>query len=135
MIYKTFYGNHIDISKIVSISDAYFEDGSGGNFVGFAINFQLMNKPLLYKRKLTIEENGGWNDSLYILNVALTDGRVIEYGQHEIEDKEIQAVANLQKQVDEIIKVWEDFKETSQSSIEARLGLIEERIKSKGYFR
>ena len=132
MIYKTFYGSHIDISKIISISDVYFEDnmGRGGYFVGFSMSFQLMDKPLLYRRKLTIDEYGGYCSG-YVRNVALIDGRVVEY-EYGIEDKEIQAVANLQKQIDEIIKVWKDFKKTSQSSIEARLSLIEDKIQTKG---
>ncbi len=48
MIYKTFYGNHIDLSKLVGVSEAYFIDrmGWGGYFVGFDMQFQLMDNPI-----------------------------------------------------------------------------------------
>ena len=48
-IVKIFTGKHIDLSKIISISDAYIDRmGSEGWFVGFNIICQLRDEPLSY---------------------------------------------------------------------------------------
>ena len=49
-IFKTRFGTHIDLSHILSISDAYFVDrmGSGGYFVEFQIQFILRDSPIFY---------------------------------------------------------------------------------------
>lgn len=51
MIYKTPFGTHIDLARIVEISDAMFINrmGSGGYFVGFYIHYQLKDEPVWYE--------------------------------------------------------------------------------------
>lgn len=84
-IYKTFYGKHIDLSKLISIDDAYYIDklGAGGYSVGFDMHFQLLESPMHFRR----------------------------YINNSIEKKDIIAVANLQKQIDEIIQAWKNYVE------------------------
>lgn len=105
MIYKTFFNIHIDLDKIVSISDAYFINRSFRDFghgVAFDIHIQLLNKPIHYERELTYEEQN--QDTC---NPILIDNNKI-YSGHNIDDTNILAVQNLQKQVDEIIQAWKE---------------------------
>lgn len=115
MIYKIPFGKlgkHIDLSKLVVISDAYFMDhmGSGGYYVGFHMEFQLMERAIIYQRELTIKENP-WvlegNDSYSIL---MTDGTVYNNIRSDIDESKVQAVVNLQKEVDLIVMAWNDSK-------------------------
>ena len=81
MIYKTFFGKYIDLSKLVFVSDAYFETYK----VHFELYFQILDVPIVYTRDLTFNECG-------------------------LDDEYELAISNLQSQVNEIIKAWEDFK-------------------------
>jgi hypothetical protein len=94
MIYKTPFGKHIDLSKLVSISDAYFIDrmGYGGWFVGFDMHFQLMDNPILFERELVEDKEYTFHDK----------HQLIQEGGQPI------AVVNMQKQIDEIIKAWKE---------------------------
>lgn len=98
-IVKTFIGKHIDLSKIVAISDAEFIDrmGNGGYYVGFKIHIQLMDKPIEYMRKITYQEEeqdfGKWPDRK-------------RYCESDFIHRKPIAVVNLQRQVDELIRQW-----------------------------
>lgn len=50
-IYKTPFGTHIDLARILEVSDAVFIDrrGSGGYYVGFYIQYQLRDEPIWYE--------------------------------------------------------------------------------------
>lgn len=95
-IVKAFTGQYIDLSKVVSISDARFLDrmGSGGWFVTFEINVQLMEKPIVYTRKFEYDEYN-FND------------------KHELiyaKDRRTPlAVERLQKQVDDLVRQWKEI--------------------------
>lgn len=104
-IVKTFIGKYIDLSKVVSISDAYFINrmGHGGYFVGFEIHCQLLEQPIKYERMLDWGEEGKGRD------VKMVDGECAEppnifHGNQY--DKDILAVHNLQKQIDELVEQW-----------------------------
>lgn len=98
-IIKTFIGKHIDLSKVVAISDARFINrmGFGGYFVGFEIHCQLLDKPIIYERKFD------WDES------ERGDVRAIIYGEDE---QTPLAVERLQKQIDELIEQWKQLKES-----------------------
>lgn len=88
---------HVDMSKIVAISDAYFIDryGSGGYYVGFHIDVQLMDQPLKYERELEYHEQhdtSGYRKSP-------------KYGKNGKTIAEI----NLQREIDKIIELWKEY--------------------------
>lgn len=85
MIYKTWFGKYIDLSKVVSISEAHQCEGQWR--LGFEIYCQLLERPIKYRT--------WWNS-------AIKDG-------YEITRKE------LQQKIDDMVKVWKDFKESQRS--------------------
>lgn len=124
VIYKTFYGTRIDLSKIVSISEAYIINnmGHGGFFVGFSMRFQG-DEPTHYSRELyyedyKINEDRKFSHGAHAFDLLMVDGTYqpwekvrsspLEHGSGQ-EDK-ILAVHRLQEQVDEIVKWWEELK-------------------------
>jgi hypothetical protein len=79
MIYKTWFGKHIDLSKIASITDAYTKSYAhlkDQKYVMFDINDQIATS-------------------------------------HKIVNS--QNVNMMQQKIDELVKVWKDFKESQQS--------------------
>lgn len=100
-IVKTFMGKHIDLSKVVSISDAEFFDrmGFGGYFVGFEMEVQLLDKPIKYERKLTYEERQQYEEN----------HKKLPYGLQVSTSQSILAVRNLQKQINELIQQWKEI--------------------------
>ena len=93
-IVKIFTGKHIDLSKIVSISDAYFIDhmGRGGWFVGFDIDFQLKDDLTKYIKEV---EEIRFGD---VLELKMIDGTFVKINDvRTIKDKsKILDVKNLQ---------------------------------------
>lgn len=105
-IYKTPFGFHIDLDKIIAIGDAEFLDkmGSGGWFVTFSIDVQLRDTPITYTRELVFNTEYEFKHEHHAIMI---DGpsiaaRIID----RVDPKRILAVANLQKQIDELISVW-----------------------------
>jgi hypothetical protein len=114
-IVKIFTGRYVDLSRIVSITDAYFIDrtGSGGLYVGFDMivdaidhkpSYSTIKDPvepvtLHYRRELTCNEysplkEGEWNfGKRYMLKCG-------EDGSTPL------AVERLQKQVDKLVIQW-----------------------------
>lgn len=92
-IVKTFIGKHIDLSKVIAISDARFIDrmGHGGYFVGFEIDVQLRDEPIKYVRGFEyIEES---------------EGLKIVYGE---DGNTPLAVERLQAQIDHLVEQWKE---------------------------
>lgn len=60
-IYKHPYGIHIDLSKIISVSEPKFLafNEAGIPFVGYELTCQLQDKPLLVARKIRDDEKDG----------------------------------------------------------------------------
>lgn len=109
-IVRTFFGKHIDLSKVISISDAYFIDrmGSGGYYVGFDIQAQLLDNPIRYEREFEHCESGRDCDHRpYPLRM---DGRQVPASHYHNSktDEDIMAVIRLQEQVDELIEQWKE---------------------------
>lgn len=98
-IQKIFTDEHIDLDKVVLISDAYFIDrmGSGGWYVGFHIIFQLMDDPVRYTREFAFDEYKFTNEK----------GHELIYADNS---PEILAVHRYQKQIDKVIKMWKEYK-------------------------
>lgn len=121
MIYKTFFNKHIDLSKIVSITDAYYIGSlytSGGSSVGFDIHIQLLDSPMHYRRNFSIEEVER-NDPIKV------DGTTLRFEDCQCEsetyDPDILAVHNLQKQIDVLVKVWKLWKDSENDITEKDL--------------
>lgn len=106
-IIKTFIGKHIDLSKVVSISDAYFEDnmGYGGYFASFEIDIQLRDEPIKYNREFKYDEYDYHNGNH---TITLFDGRKVESSELYDSDNhyEILAVRRLQQEINELIDQW-----------------------------
>lgn len=98
-------GLHIDLDKIVAISDAYFIDemGSGGWFVGFWIEVQLKDERLYLRRELVDETE---------VKFSMTVGHQLKVldaswqGPHVYSRPDIVAVHNLQRDIDGLIEKW-----------------------------
>lgn len=97
MIVRAFWGVHIDLTKIVSVSDAYFMDrmGSGGYYWGFDVHCQLLDRPIhleydsdeLNVEVHTIQANG--KPLTMLPEIAALSG-----------------IAVLQPQIEEFIELW-----------------------------
>lgn len=102
-IIKTFMGTHIDLSKIVSISDAYFINNLGdtnyyfkGAFkAGFDIHIQLLDKPIHYE--------------IDFIDREFSDEYIPPLPKHWYGSDSLIGVERLQKQVDELIQQWKDI--------------------------
>jgi hypothetical protein len=107
-IVKTFIGRHIDLSKVVSISDAYFIDnmGSGGFYVGFEIHCQLLDSPIKYERKFEYDEEDFSGHRPKPVTTSISSDLYFL-----IEDKDILAVQRLQKQINELVEQWKSVNE------------------------
>lgn len=108
-IVKTFTGKNIDLSRVVSISDAYFIDkmGSGGYYVGFEIHCQLLDAPIKYTRPFEYDEythEGGVKVKL--INGEFENTSNFLYGENH---RRILAVRRLQAQINELIEQWKSI--------------------------
>lgn len=117
-IVKIFTGKHIDLSKIVSISDAEFFNrmGSGGWSVGFEIECQLLDKPIRYERSLAADEYKF--DNHYRLVTFMASGNLTSVHISDLNCDSIKsslAICRLQDQIDEIIKLWKEYKDSEKS--------------------
>ena len=124
-IYKTFYGETIDLSKVSSISQAGLKIKSKNNlgtpYVYFKVSF-VGCKEYIYKRKLhkgeyeivTKYEKCGHSNFTYMANVdyikVMFDdkSRYLKKAKKADVNKCI-AVQNLQKQVDNFICDWKTY--------------------------
>lgn len=103
-IYRMFNGKHIDLSKVLSISDAAYSGNRSGS-VYFSIEFQLRDAPIVYSF-----EAEGWHNEFDIarnknnLPVVPLD---IEFGSREYDNwREVAMVEWLQERVDVVIGEW-----------------------------
>lgn len=115
-IYKTFWGRHIDLSKITSISEArlmkndnYYSDHKQ---VVFDIYFELMDNPVIYKRGLSWSgqpvdrlQSFQNDEALYTYNGNGCFGQTPKKN----EQGEYVAVISLQKQIDSLINDWKEY--------------------------
>lgn len=101
-IVKTFIGKHVDLSKVVAISDAYFIDrmGFGGYYVGFDIYVQLLNEPIHFERELEREKEYKYTEEGFKI-VRTNDGEIL-------------AVKRLQEQIDELVEQWKSVEQAKK---------------------
>lgn len=113
--YVEFMGRHIDLSKITSISNAYFIDrmGFGGWYVGLDITFQLQDKSLEYERKYEFREYSFGPNPEH-------NGRTEHMQIYVPGTKTPIAVWNLQCQVAVLIEAWREYKKSLEVSQNAR---------------
>lgn len=92
-IYKTWFNEHIDLSHILSISDALFVDkmGCGGLYIEFSIEFILRDKPIIYSF-----------DTQKNLHM--------EFTQYPSKEFKLQALKLVQDNLDVLIASWKDYK-------------------------
>ena len=123
-VYKTWWGEYIDFGKLISVTSAYFIDcmGVGGWFVGFDLKFQDSSNPVHYERELVhnftghVSDGGeSWFDheQHHCHMLLMSDGSSIPAPDCRSLNKHstsIRAVANLQKQIEGLIKDWETYK-------------------------
>ncbi len=125
MIYKTFFGKHIDLSKLISISDAeWFHNYRGLSLytIKFEMIFQLMDVPIVYERAVNEETELVYEkiNEDYYYNLLMSNGTKEKFHTSDIHciseeiGRKSQAVVTLQEQVDEIIKTWKNFKKEKQ---------------------
>ncbi len=97
MIVRAFWGVHIDLTKIVSVSNAYFIDrmGSGGYYWGFDVHCQLIDRPI----HLEFEDHELGVDS----HPIDSQGRP---GLLPPEMAELEGISKLQPQIEEFIELW-----------------------------
>ena len=107
MIYKTFYGSHIDLTKLVQISKAQIIEDSFN--VGFLMHFQLMDNPLIYEVDV-------WEYAKEKLPNIIPDKGASYVYQEFIGGHKEEIIAEFQKQVNEIIKAWKYFKASKNES-------------------
>ncbi len=105
MIYKMFDGRPIDLSKVLEITDAVFDDrmGSGGWFVSFSILYQL-------------QDNRSWYTYDVEQYIKLPDDWTKHTYDHNwvYENVANPACAELQKKIDEVISVWKSLVEKGE---------------------
>jgi hypothetical protein len=113
MIYKMFFGKHIDLDKIVAISDAYYYK-INSHFVGFDIECQLLEKTIHYETCMDLTNDAKWfsDKDPYGTHIKLDGDIWIHEDNLRTSDyKNISAIKQLQKKIDEIVKVWKYYKE------------------------
>lgn len=92
-IHKTWFNQHIDLSHILSISDAVFHDrmGYGGFYVEFNIEFILRDKPITYSFETQKDLRMGFN-------------------AHAYDEFKSQAVELVQNNINNLIVEWKNYK-------------------------
>jgi hypothetical protein len=107
-IYKTFWGQYIDLSKVVSVSPAKFYD----NTVYFDVFFEFSNTSVHYQRALsTVNEKGYGVDyeNVEVKGEYAGWRTWVELTPKKNEEGEYVAVVNLQKQIDSLIQDWREY--------------------------
>jgi hypothetical protein len=96
MIIKAFTGKHIDLSKIVAISDAEYHEtrGYGEGYVCFYIYFQLLDSPIEYQRRL------GQCDYGY---TSWKEGHEVQLNE---DGTKVMSQVKLQEQIDDLVEQW-----------------------------
>jgi len=125
MIYKTWFGKHIDLSKIVSISDAEIIKHDY-DMIGFTIHCQLLDQPIIHCHdsdiwksftnvKIVEQELNGNYKVRNVLGFHGIDGK--DYADYQLSENldKFKPTHELQQKIDELVKVWKAFKESQQS--------------------
>ena len=92
-IYKTWFNEYIDLSYILTISDAVFINrmGYGGLFVEFSIEFILRDRSITY-------------------SFNTQSDLCMEFTQYPSEEFKLQAIKLVQDNLDVLLGKWKDYK-------------------------
>jgi hypothetical protein len=110
MIYKTWFGKHIDLSKVVSISDVLHKDDK----LLFEIEYQLEEKPRYYIFAYNPLTEFPLMQTIIPEGFIGIDGK--EYPKYTLQDNlyKFKPAVELQQKIDELVKVWKDFKKSEK---------------------
>lgn len=97
----------IDLDHVLGISDARFDNfmGRGGWYVSFHIHLMFKDGALIFSRKFSDKEQR-YNPEKKYHEALLIDGSWEDSPSSLDEPSLIQAVANLQKEVEIIQSIW-----------------------------
>ncbi len=109
-IYKSKHFGHIDLSKIITISDACLSNG--GQYVEFTVLVQLRNEPLKYCRGLKADTEQRWmmpdqNDMHW--EIKTIDGEWKRNLKINTDHDNTLAEFNLQSEIDELVSAWKSY--------------------------
>jgi hypothetical protein len=103
----------IDLDHVLAITDAGFinQMGFGGWYVGFQVVMAFRDKPLVFERELTKDEQGWDHDKKsltssatpYLFNV---DGSRSYKPDWNADHKQFLCVSRVQSEVDKLIEAW-----------------------------
>lgn len=110
-IYKSKHFGHIDLSKIITISDACLSNG--GQYVEFNIRVLSRDEPLKYERRLDDTEMK-WQPGMPRINeghnvIKTTKDEWKRYGKINIDHDTTMAEVNLQEEIDEFVSAWKSY--------------------------
>lgn len=112
-IYKSKHFGYIDLSKIITITDAKLS--SGGQYVEFAMLVQLRDEPLKFSRCLNFNTEMKWKPgrsdiSEFGHNIIKTiNGAFKRIGKINIDHDTTVAEINLQIEIDELVSAWKSY--------------------------
>jgi hypothetical protein len=113
-IYKTFWGQYIDLKRLVSVSNAHLVDNeneySCHKQVCLNMFFDRTETPVVYRRNLVFDpsddcKNFETEEALY----TYCSGGWYTQDPKKNEQGEYIAVVNLQKQIDSLIQDWKEY--------------------------
>lgn len=106
------FGRHIDLDKIITISDALFIDkmGSGGFFILVTIEAQLRDQPL----EFWLPCSTVWkHDADFAEQQAMNDRQFLHDGPfpRRLPDGRIKSQVEVQEKVDALVTSWKSLNE------------------------
>lgn len=119
-IYKTFWGQYIDLSRLVSVSNARMVDHENKytsfKQVCFNMFFDRTDAPVTYRRGLVFDDGCSLKDfetdeAIYTYSIG---GGFFNQAPKKNSNGEYVAVVNLQKQIDSLIKDWKEYINTTE---------------------
>lgn len=110
MIYKTFFGKHIDLSKVISISDASVQYVEYNQiYARFEIECMLLEHPIVHREEISHHHEPittSTKDTILFRSPMVTlidDTKIL---LRKADHKKIKEVHELQLKIDELVEVW-----------------------------
>lgn len=103
-----FKDHWIDLDHVLAIGDAAFINrmGSGGWFVGFHLIMAFRDRPLLFERQMIYNDEHRFIHEKGYHVAKLVDGTETDSPGSLDDQRQLVAVAALQKEVDELVRIW-----------------------------
>ena len=109
-IVKIFTGHHIDLSKIISISEVEIVYDNRPRCVKFQIEYQLRDEPVVYSKDLKVRFDTRDTCGFEMLDGTFkTEYDAAFYNQDVL--IKIVDVVDYKENVDKLIKQWIDYKD------------------------